>query len=49
MFATRTNPITGWHTAIPKHGDLRVDGVEMQAQLVQRFASAHALETPFHP
>jgi hypothetical protein len=49
VFATRTNPSTGWHTAIPKYGDLRVDSVEMQALLVQRFAAAHAAEIPFRP
>jgi hypothetical protein len=41
--------VTGWHTAVPKYGDLPVDSVRAQPLLVQRFANAHATEVPFVP
>ena len=42
LFVTRTNPATGWHTAIPKYGDVPAATPQAQALLVQRFTAACA-------
>jgi hypothetical protein len=49
LFATRTNPETGWHTLVPQYGDIEVRGAAEQAALTARFAGAALAEIHFDP
>ena len=49
VFASRTNPDTGWHTLVPSHGTVEVDSDTTRTRLVDRFESAEAAQVPFAP
>ena len=49
LFATRRHPDLGFHTLVPRYGDLRMDGRAEQATLVARFTRAVAEQIAFSP
>jgi hypothetical protein len=49
VFASRTNPDTGWHTLVPSHGTVEVESDMTRTRLVDRFEAAVAAQVPFTP
>ena len=49
VFASRTNPNTGWHTLVPAYGTVRVDADRTRTRLVDRFEAAEAAQVPYTP
>jgi len=49
LFASRTNPDTGWHTLIPRYGTLAADTATDRLGLLARFERAEATQLAYDP
>jgi hypothetical protein len=49
LFASRTDPDTGWHTLVPVHGTVLAGSGTTRTGVVDRFEAAEARQVPFTP